>query len=253
MKTLDITIDLETCSLSSHAAIMQIAAVIWDRFAPDAEYIFPSIDTKMSGTQMMDFDHPATIPEHTWHFCENIDLNHQFINGGMDFSQGTSDWWRKQSPEAKQAVIGNGGKMPLDQAIIKLDSWIGKAMRLTGAKSVNIWCQGTDFDIPILRNAAEVSNLRCKPVSIPHMFYRDCRTFVYEMTLLYVQQLMNGEEGPINDLLNNPLLAYNILPEMPESFGGRENAHGALYDCVRSSWFTWQAMHSLETINNERK
>ena len=40
MKELDITFDLETCSLSSNAAVMQIAAVAWVRTHEVSESLF---------------------------------------------------------------------------------------------------------------------------------------------------------------------------------------------------------------------
>ena len=85
MRLLDITIDLETCSLSSHAAIMQIAAVAWDRLSKDRSQMFFGKVSK---------------PEETEHFVRNIDLNSQFVEGLWDFDQKTADWWGKQKREA---------------------------------------------------------------------------------------------------------------------------------------------------------
>lgn len=245
MKHLDITIDLETCSLSSHAAIMQIAAVAWDRFAPDAEHIFPARDRHIN---IFDFEHPATKPEDTWHFAANIDLTHQFVCGKMDFSQDTCNWWAARSPQAKDALMA-GDRKRLDHALMLFDSWIRQSMRLLGADNVTVWCQGTDFDIPILRHAAKVSGKEdCKPAATPRYFIRDCRTVIYEMTQLYVQHLMEDGGTAASDVLNNPRMAYKIHDELPETFGDREDAHGALYDCIRSSWFTWQSIHALSRI-----
>lgn len=45
MKELDITFDLETCSLASNAAVMQIAAVAWVRTHEVSESLFNEDDS----------------------------------------------------------------------------------------------------------------------------------------------------------------------------------------------------------------
>lgn len=240
MRLLDITIDLETCSLSSHAAIMQIAAVAWDRLSKD--------DSKM-------FFGKVSKPGETEHFVRNIDLNSQFVEGLWDFDQNTADWWGKQKREAKRAIVDNiiepNHPVPtelksqelLNDALEELDNWIRKMLSLYKAENFCIWCQGTDFDIPILRYAAERTQCnKLLPMALHHKYFRDCRTAIYECTAKWLER--DDVELPYTklDLLNDPTLAYKLLPQLPESFGGPENAHDALYDCVRSSWFTWQAL-----------
>ena len=244
MRLLDITLDLETCSLSSHAAIMQIAAVAWDRFS--------TIDT------LMFFSPDATTAGQTEHFVRTIDLNSQFVEGLWDFDQNTSGWWGKQKREAKRAVADDPTSAPvavktrlqsqelLNNALACLDDWIRKTLAAHNADNFCLWCQGTDFDIPILRYAADQT--RCNkllPMALHHKFFRDCRTAIYECVGAWLDR--EDVEQPYNrlDLLKDPTLAYKLLPELPETFGDRENTHDALYDCVRSSWFTWQALRLL--------
>lgn len=253
---LDITLDLETTALSSHAAIMQIAAVAWDRFAEDADHMFLTKPGCAYARQADD----------TEHFCVRMDLNSQFVEGLWDFDQSTSAWWRKQNDAAKQAVVGHADitkgdwfkhtaavwkdpeKMALNNALMALDEWIGSLMKKCGCDSVCFWCQGTDFDIPILRYAAEMCSLdhKCMPVALHHKHYRDCRTAIYECVCLWLGRSGGEQPYSLHDLLNDPLLAYKILPQLPDSFGTRENAHGALYDCIRSTWFTWQALRQTK-------
>lgn len=247
MKHLDITLDLETTSLSSHAAILQIAAVAWDRFSTDAEHMF-------FGT--------ATKPDETPHFCKSIDLNSQFVEGLWDFSQSTSDWWRRQKDEAKRAVIGRAdiikGKDDvsvwthindqtlLNDALADLDEWVKKMLQQAGADDFCLWCQGTDFDIPILRYAAEQTHCdKLLPMALHHKYFRDCRTAIYESVASWLGTSDGNQPYSRLDLLHDPLLAYKILPQLPASFGGKDNAHGALYDCIRSSWFTWQVLRLI--------
>ena len=252
---LDITLDLETASLSSHAAILQIAAVAWDRFADDADYMFLT-KPECAG---------AVKADDTEHFCVRVDLNTQFIEGLWDVSQSTSEWWRKQPDVAKHAVVGHADitkgdwkkytaavwkdpeKVMLNEALLNFDEWIGGLMEKRDCDSVCIWCQGTDFDIPILRYAAEKCALdrKCKPAALHHKHYRDCRTAIYECVSAWLGHSESDQPHPPYsqlDLLNDPMLAYKILPDLPTSFGTRENSHGALYDCIRSTWFTWQAL-----------
>lgn len=241
MRLLDITLDLETCSLSSHAAIMQIAAVAWDRFSKD--------DSQM-------FFGKAGKPEDTEHFVRTIDLNSQFVEGLFDFDQNTAKWWGKQSREAKIAVAEDitsaevktekQSQSLLNEALAELDDWIRQLLSKYNVDNFCIWCQGTDFDIPILRYAAE--STRCNkllPMALHHKYFRDCRTAIYECVAAWLGRTTKDVPYTKVDLLKDPTLAYKILPQLPESFGGSENAHGALYDCVRSSWFTWQALRLI--------
>ena len=246
---LDITFDLETTSLSSHAAILQIAAVAWDRFSEDDTHMF--LTNTLCGF--------AKNADDTEHFCVRVDLNSQFVEGLWDFSQSASEWWRRQSDAAKQAVVGrlditkgdwkkftgaaykDPMKMALNDALLSFGEWTGGVMKERECDSVCLWCQGTDFDIPILRYAAECCSL---PSLLPkHKFFRDCRTAVYEGVTAWLGRPDGDQPYSQLDLLRDPLLAYKVLPDLPESFGTRENAHGALYDCIRSTWFTWHALN----------
>jgi len=239
MKHLDITFDLETTSLSSHAAIMQIAAVAWDRFAEDADHLF-LVEPGEPGEDVC-----ARSIEEAEYFCVCVDLNSQFTEGRFDFSQSTSEWWGKQSNAAKAAVLeGKLEKEALLDALWSFHGWINFICGDHDCDSVCIWCQGTDFDIPILRHAAECCGIEgeCMPASLHHKYYRDCRTVIYENVCTWLGRPEGDQPYSRLDLLKDPTLAYKILPQLPESFGTRENAHGALYDAVRSTWFTWQAL-----------
>lgn len=250
-KHLDITLDLETTSLSSHAAIMQIAAVAWDRSAEDAGHMFVTKPAIAYARKAEDIDC----------LCVSVDLNSQFVEGLWDFSQSASEWWRRQSDAAKHAVVGHADitkgdwrrhtaavwkdpeKMVLNSALLAFDEWVKSLVQRCEAREVCLWCQGTDFDIPILRYAAECCSL--SSLLPKHKFFRDCRTAIYEIVAAWLGKPDGDAPYSRLDLLNDPLLAYKVLPDLPESFGTRENAHGALYDCIRSTWFTWQALELI--------
>ena len=243
MKLLDITLDLETCSLSSHAAIMQIAAVAWDRLAQD--------DSQM-------FFGKVEKAEETEHFVRTIDLNSQFVEGLFDFDKSTSEWWGRQNRKAKSEVVADitAPKLPavtkhqsqalLNVALKELDDWIRGMLNKKDVDNFCIWCQGTDFDIPILRYAADQTHCnKLLPMALHHKYFRDCRTAIYECVGSWLNRTTEDVPYTKLDLCNDPTLAYKILPQLPDSFGTQENAHGALYDCVRSSWFTWQALRLI--------
>lgn len=225
MNIIDITIDLETTALTPHAAIMQLAAVAWDRNAETIGKMFLT---------------DAKTAEDTQHFCRTIDINEQFVCGQFDFDPQTSRWWGSQNDEAKATVLNTNNRYFLKTALVDLDHWLREIKSIYKANHIYVWCQGTDFDIPILRHAAMVNGCdKLLPTSLPHKFYRDCRTALYEAVNAFpsLYGLYTSE-----DYLEDPTRCYEAMPPLPESFGTREQVHGALYDCIRSSWYTWQAL-----------
>ena len=234
---IDITIDIETCALTSHASILQVACVAWDRFAKDEKTLFGDTCHDLSETK---------------HFQRNCNLNEQFVRGCFDFSQDTTLWWGKQHKEAQKSVSGLIQDLkpePLAEVLLDLHDWIKRLMEDNNTKTLTCWSQGTDFDIPILRHAAGVYHLEhTLPSSLHHSQLRDCRTAIYELTALHLQSAMAKDEDNevILDMLGDPLMAYRMLPGLPESFDTEDTLkHTALHDAVRSSWYTWQALKAI--------
>lgn len=115
-----ISLDLETVSLSSDAAIIQIGAA-------------------------------AITTKHLKTFTQHISLASNEA-AKRDVSISTMEWWNKQDPELRKRVFG--GTTQLETA---LDMFIDWCMYLSGDNLDNIilWSKPQCFDIPVLRNAIE--------------------------------------------------------------------------------------------------
>lgn len=154
MEFLDICFDLETCSRSANAAVVSIAATVFDRYG---EKPFPEI-------------RHAT-------FQKSVDLRWCLIDG-FDFDPQTCKWWSEQSSEAKGSLV-DGEPEPLESAVLMFFAWINeqKCMNKIDGNNVRLWCQGTDFDAAILRTIC-----RKYDIKMPFSYYdfRDARTFVKE-------------------------------------------------------------------------
>lgn len=209
MKHLDITFDLETCSTAPDAAPMQLAAVVWDRYSTDS--------------------HPF--------MNENLNLGIDLrtcVMAGLSFEQSTIEWWSRQSEITQKGVISQE-PYPVDAAVAVFFDWIQGVMTDHSADTVCLWCQGQDFDFPILKNIAKKFNLT---IPVTHHYFRDCRTFVLEMAQLLSE---NPEE-----IQARPSLAYSKIPPMPAAVADNRAVHDALYDCYRSSWNVWYMLNHFD-------
>lgn len=95
------------------------------------------------------------------------------------------------------------------------------------ADELVVWTQGSDFDIPILKNAMyKVLGLTPETLPWKHRNIRDARTFMLEsLSLVY-------PDIPVNELYGK-LLPYSELTK-----------HNSLHDCM------WTA---LNIINEKRR
>ena len=141
MKTLDVTFDLETCSLQPTAAVMSVGAVAWDRTAQDVPFNLPLA--------------PGVQTE----FYQHVDLRSAFLDG-FTFDQSTANWWAQQNDEAKEALLENDiiPLQPLKEVVKNLFDMIVELSKLSGVDEVYLWAQGTDFDVAILRNITRWRN-----------------------------------------------------------------------------------------------
>lgn len=223
---LDLTIDFETCSLSADAAVMQVAAVPWIRDADEDPFM---------GWRLC-AEEPCDIGT----FVGNVDLRSCVVDG-LDFDPGTIKWWSERSEEAKHAVT-RGLAEPISDVLYALIDYMGSLVKKFSASSLCLWCQGMDVDIAILRSLCRRYGV-CLEKTVPHTSFRDCRTVILEAALL-----MGGKDE--EDILSHPGRAYELLGEMPDEFIMGSGAHDALYDAVRSSFYTWRA---LRYFNSFRK
>lgn len=212
MKTLDITIDFETCALCPTAAPLSVAAVAWDRYDETDPFINAS-----------DFFSP-------------IDLRSAFVDG-FTIDPKTAEWWSKQSEVAKAQVTGmpeNG--MPLcdvKHVIGNLLTYIAVQASENEADEVCLWSQGSDFDIAILRNICEKYGMT---IPVKYTNFRDHRTFFLEGARIICDA---------TDTEFDAKKAYSLVEEYTDYVGV---PHDPIYDCRKSIYSTWQMMKHLRTI-----
>lgn len=197
---INIVIDLETASLQSDAAIVSIGATT---FIPDAVIVSDEPVEFGVFDAVIGTDIPATF--------EAVVNVMSCIAAGLDTDRATCKWWSERSDEAKASILAT--PVLLASALEELSKWID-LLRSTFDCEVRIWCQGTDFDIPILTNAYRVCGL---PLPWRHTDVRDARTFILEE----LEMLFGPEEKP-----------YDRIPAMDEEWV----THSALSDARRTAW-----------------
>lgn len=218
MKHIDITVDLETCALSPNAAVMQIAAVAWNREAANFEELFPQ--------QSICFE-------------TKIDLRSSWLLG-LDFDPNTQKWWTGRDKEAKERLVA-GDVFPLEEAMTGFFDWINDNKSVLKCEHVCLWAQGSDFDIAILRNICCKMNIKL-PINC-HDF-RDARTFIAE-----VANLVFTRES--NKCLYDHHNIYSNIPDYNEMEPGV--AHDALFDARRTSYAVYYMLTLLKQGITERK
>lgn len=218
---LDITIDLETCSLCPTAAVMSIGAVAWRR-DNTASPFYQLKDGKQD---------PASV------FSCHIDLRSMFING-FAFDEKTAEWWKTKTDEAKASLLSSDSYelpcRPIDVAVKGLFEWIEDFKKEQGEQEVCLWAQGSDFDIAILRYICYKFGI---DMPLPHTGFRDHRTFIYEAA-----RLICKARGWSYD----PSKAYILVEDYKNIEKGAE--HDPVFDCNRSIYSTWQMMRKLDCL-----
>lgn len=190
MNTIHIALDIETLSTHPTAAIISIAAKCFT-FADSEEPIPLGV-----------FFKPVNATT-----CSMY---------GMHTDMQTVDWWRRQSYDAKEVhLLGNSAATICD-ALLSLKEYYKSAcdlMQSSGQRPL-VWCQGTDFDIPILRNA--YLNVIGTDAPWPHNDVRDSRTFIHAIA------------GLLHPEVTDP---YSLIPRNPDW-----HPHDALSDCDQLIW-----------------
>lgn len=214
---IDITFDLETCSLRPTAAVMSIGAVAWNRNGED--------------TPFFEERKPIAYPT----FSAHVDLRGMFIDG-FTFDASTAKWWAERSDEAKAAVldVDNEDKpcAPIQDVMKDFFRWIDYVKKACNTTEVNLWCQGTDYDMAILRNICHKYQIE---IPISHQNFRDHRTFYMEGAAQICR--MSGTAFMAE-------IAYDLV----DAYEAPGAAHDPLYDCKRSIHSTWQMMKHLSCL-----
>ena len=195
-KGVNIAVDIETLSKRSTAAIIGIAAKA-----------FSLGENKAKEVSVFKYAVDATS-------CAML---------GMDFDNETVEWWSKKPADVKEQFKYG---YSIGTALHELTAFINDIKKLNDADEVIVWCQGTDFDIPILRNAFVLANNDRAEKTIPWKFtnVRDSRTFIHEGVRL------------IDPTAEDP---YSIIPENKNWV-----EHDAMSDCD-------QLIHNVTWVNDK--
>ena len=231
MRHLDFTIDFETCAMTANAAVMQVAMVPWLR------------DNDVD---------PFCNEDEMQPFVGYVDLRTCVVDG-FDFDPETVKWWSERSNKAKEAVV-KGEPEAIDNVLIGMLNYIRGLREKYELTSICVWCQGMDFDIAILRNLCRKYGVELEE-DIPHTQFRDCRTLILEAALKRVSsskfQVSSERPETLNlkpeTILKTPTEAYRIYAPLPDRYSAGSEAHDALYDALRSSWNTWQALRWMNS------
>ncbi len=239
MKHLDFTIDFETCSLSANAAVMQVAIVPWRRDAQND----PFVGTVGQGE--VTEDEAARWPDP---YEAYVDLRSCVVEG-MDFDPKTVTWWSHQSDDAKHAVC-DGLAEPVADVLVGVLDFIRSMVKEHSLDSICLWAHGMDVDIAILRSLCRRFDINLEDI-VPHTSFRDCRTVILEAALIEAERSMAGKSTRANGIAlphqiqADPSLAYLLFPTMSSRYTEGRCQHDALYDALRSTWYSWQALRAL--------
>ena len=228
MQIIDITFDLETCDVSPSAAPLQLAAIAWDRTTRKPI----SIDTPTDPFLRDKEDHELCI------FNERVDLACAVMDG-FTFNQDTIDFWARQEPEV-QAVVVNGDRQKLSPQMLyeSFFKWLTTMKEMFEADHLVLWCQGQDFDIPMMKYAAMKFGLK---IPVNQYSYRDARTIAFEMAATNADR--------IDEVFSQPKTApYEFLPPIPDNLMGY--SHDAVFDCIRTAWSTWNFLMELSSFKS---
>lgn len=220
MQTLNITFDLETCALCPTAAVMSIGAVAWNDKAEETP-----------------FDLTGVYKE-GYSFYRHVDLRSSFLDG-FTFDAKTAKWWMAQSAEAKKSLLELDAEplMPIDVVVGDFFRFFLCLQKEMSAPKINLWSQGTDFDIAILRNICDKYNIE---IPVNYRNFRDHRTFFMEGARLLCDK--SGTEF-------DPERAYLLV----DQYEGDGEAHDPIFDCKKSIYSTWQMMKHLRCLGNNNE
>ncbi len=241
MKHLDFTIDFETVGLTANAAPMQVAIVPWRRDANDDPFV---VDDGFVVTEEV----ASAWPEP---FVKYVDLRTCVVDG-FDFDTETVQWWAGRSEAAKDAVCRDLAEPVADVFFAALD-YIRDIVAQYQLNSICLWSQGMDFDIAILRNLCKKYDVALED-EIPHTSFRDCRTLILEVAAAKATEVLLHKDyverhpelsKEMPEILSRPELAYKLFGPLPDEYAAGSEAHDALYDATRSSWYTWQSLKCL--------
>lgn len=168
----NIMLDIETLGTSTNSVILSIGAV--------------EFDNKKLGKEFEIFIDPESCTDH-----------------GLVIDARTVMWWFGQDDAARGELLKRKGTS-LDEAVLQLHhafDWKGK----------QVWCNGTDFDFPIIANA-------CKAVGViepwqywAKMDYRTLKNLLPRKTYGELKVDATVKHSALADAKAQALTAINIL------------------------------------------
>lgn len=161
-KYLNVMIDTETLSRRPSAAIIQIAAKPF----------------MMKGGTMVD-DYGNNIE-----LSLNIDATSCAMYG-MDFDMQTVTWWAKNTSANTKFKLQLDDPYPIEKALHKFSETLRTWLTTSGADELKVWCQGTDFDIALLREAYRTVYGSEDRLPWSYRNVRDARTYFLEAAALF--------------------------------------------------------------------
>ena len=226
--TLNILIDLETAAKTERAAILSIGAVPFILPSDDVLYVESVTDGRVLQSK--------AIADITPYFT-SINAT-SCIMEGMEFDQDTVNWWSRQSSEAKSQFNDTDRAKNIEQAFIGLIEYIRNLKQQFGC-DIQIWTQGTDFDIPKIRYCCtKIAEIPEEQLPWKYNAVRDARTYVLEGLAL-----LNGRK-PTKE-------AYKDIPENPNA--DCIVSHDVIGDCYKSIWSVKQVNTMLLQALREKE
>ena len=175
---LNIMVDLETASTKENAAILSWAMV---PFFTDS--------SELCGMGP---------------FCLSVSLTSCFL-AGMDFDKDTQDWWMKQDPMARWAILGAGEEVSIQSASENAFAWLEC---LSEEYDLYIWARGLDFDIPKMEWCFRKFVERPLPYKYSHKM--DVRTV---LKFMQVDQSDREFKGTRHNALDDCLHDISLIQE----------------------------------------
>ena len=219
-KHLDVTIDFETCGLTASSAPMMVALVPWLRDA----YVEPFLSKDSAEPLVM-----------------YVDLRTCVVDG-FDFDPKTLRWWSRQSEAAREAVT-RGLAEPVQDVLVAVVNYLRSLREHFHLDSICLWSQG-ELDIAMLRYMAAKYDINLDD-TIPHTQLRDARTVILEGALARSRKMERDASLSVNNYS-----VYKMFDPLPDRYTNNSEAHDALYDAIRTSWNTWQALRWIFLTTN---
>lgn len=223
-RQLDICLDLETLSTKPNAAIIQIAAKSFCVTEDDGSETFIHDSAEMFEAYV-DFT--------------DIVLSYPYL----DIDTETRLWWKeKQSSAAAQFRQFNHTAFPLRSALADLCLFLLGKKKYYHADEIILWCQGKDFDIPILLNAMRECGI--KPPFNPKKA-RCSRDFLF-----WSAELMAGKRGANPYSMISTYVGDGGMPHDAE-YDVKQTIHNIIQMKLRLSETLKQRYNSNEDSNQQ--